>query len=124
MALESASVSATADHRKPYGGVHPDALPTRPLHTQNEYSDRLSEVVEIYKLSGDYCSMLKVRAASMEHLEGAMDRISRHGEMRTLTVVSTQCADSPVEPPREEAPPPSPPDGWSVPKPARPRGPP
>ena len=80
------------------------------------------EVVEIHKLSGDYCSMLKVRAASMEHLEGAMDRISQHGEMRTLIVLSTQYADRPVEPPREEAPPPSPPDGWSVPSPARPRG--
>jgi Lrp/AsnC family leucine-responsive transcriptional regulator len=28
------------------------------------------EVVEIHKLSGDYCALLKLRAASLAHLEG------------------------------------------------------
>jgi len=60
------------------------------------------EVVEIHKLSGDYCSMLKVRAASIEHLEGLIERIGRHGEMRTSVVLSTQFADWPVEPPPAE----------------------
>jgi Lrp/AsnC family leucine-responsive transcriptional regulator len=38
------------------------------------------EVAEIHKLSGDYCSMLKLRASSIDHLEAAIDRISKHGE--------------------------------------------
>jgi Lrp/AsnC family leucine-responsive transcriptional regulator len=60
------------------------------------------EVVEIHKLSGDYCSMLKVRAASIEHLEGVIERLGKHGEMRTSVVLSTQYADRPVEPPPAE----------------------
>jgi Lrp/AsnC family leucine-responsive transcriptional regulator len=62
--------------------------------------------------------MVKVRASSMEHLEGALDRISTHGEMRTLIVLSTQFADRPVEPLRDEPARALPPVGWSVPRPA------
>jgi Lrp/AsnC family leucine-responsive transcriptional regulator len=65
-------------------------------------ADDYPEVVEIHKLSGDYCSMLKVRAASIEHLEGVIERIGQHGEMRTSVVLSTQYADRPVEPPPSE----------------------
>jgi Lrp/AsnC family leucine-responsive transcriptional regulator len=56
------------------------------------------EVVEIHKLSGDYCSMLKVRATSMAHLEGVMEQIGRHGQMRTSIVMSTQFEHRAVEP--------------------------
>ena len=65
-------------------------------------ADDYPEVVEIHKLSGDYCSMLKVRAASIEHLEGVIERIGQHGEMRTSVVLSTQYADRPVEQPPSE----------------------
>jgi Lrp/AsnC family leucine-responsive transcriptional regulator len=51
------------------------------------------EVVEVHKLSGDHCSMLKVRAASMEHFEGLLERLGKHGEMRK---------GRPVEPPAED----------------------
>jgi len=71
------------------------------------------EVVEIHKLSGDYCSMLKVRAASIEHLEGVIERIGQHGEMRTSIVLSTQFADRPVEPPQSEFLRASASQGWS-----------
>jgi Lrp/AsnC family leucine-responsive transcriptional regulator len=47
------------------------------------------EVVEIHKLSGDYCSMLKVRATSMRHLEAIIERLGQHGEMRTSIVLSS-----------------------------------
>jgi Lrp/AsnC family transcriptional regulator, leucine-responsive regulatory protein len=60
------------------------------------------EVVEIHKLSGDHCSMLKVRAASMEHFEGLLERLGRHGEMRTSVVLSTQYDGRPVEAPAED----------------------
>ncbi|ONI86449.1 AsnC family transcriptional regulator [Actinosynnema sp. ALI-1.44] len=57
------------------------------------------EVVEIHKLSGDHCSMLKVRAASLEHFEGLLERIGKHGEMRSSVVLSTQYDGRPVERP-------------------------
>jgi Lrp/AsnC family transcriptional regulator, leucine-responsive regulatory protein len=57
------------------------------------------EVVEIHKLSGDHCSMLKVRAASLEHFEGVLERISRHGEIRSSVVLSTQYEGRPVQRP-------------------------
>jgi Lrp/AsnC family transcriptional regulator, leucine-responsive regulatory protein len=47
------------------------------------------EVEEIHKLSGDSCSMLKVRAASMPHLEAIIERLGQHGEMRTSIVLSS-----------------------------------
>lgn len=55
------------------------------------------EIVEIHKLTGDYCSMLKVRAASMEHFEGLLERVGQHGEMRTSMVLSTQYEGRPVQ---------------------------
>ncbi|MDQ4035220.1 MAG: Lrp/AsnC family transcriptional regulator [Chloroflexota bacterium] len=56
------------------------------------------EIVEIHKLSGDYCSMVKVRASSMQHLESFIERIGQHGELRSSVVLSTQFEGRPVEP--------------------------
>jgi Lrp/AsnC family transcriptional regulator, leucine-responsive regulatory protein len=84
-------------------------------------ADDYPEVVEIHKLSGDYCSMLKVRAASIEHLEGVIERIGKHGEMRTSVVLSTQYADRPVEPPPGELLRASSSQGWSRPPASAPR---
>jgi Lrp/AsnC family leucine-responsive transcriptional regulator len=60
------------------------------------------EITEIHKLTGDYCSMLKVRAASMELFEGLLERIGQHGEMRTSVVLSTQYEGRPVQPQSDE----------------------
>lgn len=60
------------------------------------------EVTEVHKLSGDFCSMLKVRAASMEHFEGLLERLGTHGEMRTSVVLSTQYEGRPVEQQRDD----------------------
>jgi len=60
------------------------------------------EIVEVHKLSGDHCSMLKVRAASLAHLEGLFERLGKHGEMRSSVVLSTQYEGRPVEPPVED----------------------
>jgi Lrp/AsnC family leucine-responsive transcriptional regulator len=79
-------------------------------------ADDYPEVVEIHKLSGDYCSMLKIRAASIEHLEGVIERIGKHGEMRTSVVLSTQYADRPVEPPPAQFLRASASQGWASPK--------
>jgi Lrp/AsnC family transcriptional regulator, leucine-responsive regulatory protein len=76
-------------------------------------ADDLPEVVEVHKLSGESCSMLKVRVASMQHLEGLFERIGeRHGSMNTYIVLSTQFEGRPVEPPLEQASPVTPSAGW------------
>jgi Lrp/AsnC family transcriptional regulator, leucine-responsive regulatory protein len=62
------------------------------------------EIVEIHKLSGEYCTMIKARAASLAHLEGFIERLGTHGDMRTHIVLSTQYAGRPVEPPNPERP--------------------
>src|SRR2546430_10427276 len=65
-------------------------------------SEDFPEVVEIHKLSGDHCSMLKVRTASLEHFEGLLERLGKHGEMRSSVVLSTQYEGRAVEPPQAE----------------------
>jgi Lrp/AsnC family leucine-responsive transcriptional regulator len=75
-------------------------------------ADDYPEVVEVHKLSGDYCSMLKVRAASLEHLEGMLERLGQHGEMRTSVVLSTQYEGRDVEPPAEDFLHATPSEGW------------
>ena len=74
------------------------------------------EVVEVHKLSGDFCSMLKVRAASMDHFEGLLERLGKHGEMRTSIVLSTQYDGRPVERGPEEFPVATRSEGWSPPE--------
>jgi Lrp/AsnC family transcriptional regulator, leucine-responsive regulatory protein len=75
-------------------------------------ADDLPEVVEIHKLSGAICSMLKVRVASMVHLEALFERIGEHGEINTHIVLSTQYEGRPVEPVAEQARPITVSAGW------------
>ncbi len=75
-------------------------------------ADDLPEVVEIHKLSGNSCTMLKVRVASMLHLEGLFERIGEHGEINTHVVLSTQIEGRPVGPPAEQARTVTPAIGW------------
>lgn len=62
------------------------------------------EVVEVHKLSGEHCTMLKVRATSLAHLEGLVERLGTHGEIRTHIVLSTQYDERPVRQPGPERP--------------------
>jgi Lrp/AsnC family leucine-responsive transcriptional regulator len=71
------------------------------------------EIVEVHKLSGDHCTMIKVRAATLAHLEGLFERLGKHGEMRSSVVLSTQYEGRPVEPPVENFLHASQPEGWS-----------
>jgi Lrp/AsnC family transcriptional regulator, leucine-responsive regulatory protein len=70
------------------------------------------EVVEVHKLSGSWCSLLRVRAASMHHLEGLFERLGEHGEMDSYIVLSTQYENRAVEPPAVDDRPVSEPAGW------------
>jgi Lrp/AsnC family leucine-responsive transcriptional regulator len=76
-------------------------------------ADDYPEVVEIHKLSGEHCTLLKVRAASLAHFEGLVERLGTHGELRTHIVLSTQYEGRPVEPPTE-ARPVTQADGWTT----------
>lgn len=71
------------------------------------------EIVEIHKLSGDHCTMVKVRAASLAHLEGLFERLGEHGELRSSVVLSTQYEGRPVEPPVADYLAASQPEGWA-----------
>jgi len=55
------------------------------------------ELVEVHKLSGEHCTMLKARASSLAHLEGLIERLGTHGELRTHIVLSTQYGGRPVQ---------------------------
>ena len=60
-------------------------------------SDDYPELVEVHKLSGEFCTMLKVRASSLAHLEGLVERLDMHGDLRTHIVLSTQYEGRSVE---------------------------
>jgi Lrp/AsnC family leucine-responsive transcriptional regulator len=70
------------------------------------------EVLEIHKLSGNSCSMLRVRVTSMRHLEGLFERLGEHGEMNTHVVLSTEFEGRPVQPPAQETRPVTRSAGW------------
>jgi Lrp/AsnC family leucine-responsive transcriptional regulator len=76
-------------------------------------ADDYPEIVEVHKLSGDHCTMIKVRAASLAHLEGLFERLGKHGEMRSSVVLSTQYQGRPVEPPVDDFLHASEAEGWS-----------
>jgi Lrp/AsnC family transcriptional regulator, leucine-responsive regulatory protein len=80
---------------------------------KNTVADDFPEVVEVHKLSGNSCTMLKVRVASMRHLEGLLERLGEHGEMNSHVVLSTQYEGRPVGPPPAESRPVTDPAGWS-----------
>jgi Lrp/AsnC family leucine-responsive transcriptional regulator len=75
-------------------------------------SEDLPEVVEIHKLSGNWCTILKVRTAGMGHLEGLLERLGQHGEINSHVVLSTQFEGRPVAEPRPEARGVTPSEGW------------
>jgi len=71
------------------------------------------ELIEIHKLSGEFCTLLKARASSLAHLEGLIERLGTHGELRTHIVLSTQYEGRPVEPLLAAERPVTPSQGWT-----------
>jgi Lrp/AsnC family leucine-responsive transcriptional regulator len=51
-------------------------------------AEKFPEILEMYKLSGNYCALLKVALSSMEHLEAFHERLDAHGEQTTSIVTS------------------------------------
>lgn len=74
------------------------------------------EIVEIHRLSGTSCTMLKIRAASMAHFEGLVERLGEHGELNTHVVLSTPYEGRPVTPDAAATRPVTQSEGWTRPK--------
>ncbi len=55
------------------------------------------EIFEVHKVSGRHCTMLRVAAASVKHLDILMDRLSRHGEVEMEIVLSSPLPDRDVD---------------------------
>ncbi len=51
-------------------------------------AEKFPEVLDIYKLSGNHCALLKVALSSLEHLEAFTERLGVHGEQITNVVTS------------------------------------
>jgi Lrp/AsnC family leucine-responsive transcriptional regulator len=56
------------------------------------------EVVELHRVNGEDCSLLKVAVASIAHLEDLIDRLARYGHPATTLVLSTVTEHLPVPP--------------------------
>lgn len=76
-------------------------------------AEDLPEVTEVHKLTGSWCSMLKIRVAGMRHLEGLLERLGKHGEMNSHIVLSTQFEGRAIEEPAADARPVTESAGWS-----------
>jgi Lrp/AsnC family leucine-responsive transcriptional regulator len=76
-------------------------------------ADDFPEIVEIHKLSGTSCSMLRLRLTSMAHLEDLLERLGQHGELNSHVVLSTQYEGRPVTAPPGEPRPPVRHSGWN-----------
>ena len=51
-------------------------------------AEKFPEILEIHKLSGSHCALLKVALSSLEHLEAFNERLGVHGEQITNVVTS------------------------------------
>jgi Lrp/AsnC family leucine-responsive transcriptional regulator len=51
-------------------------------------AEKFPEILEIHKLSGSHCALLKVALSSMKHLEAFNERLDIHGEHITNVVTS------------------------------------
>jgi Lrp/AsnC family leucine-responsive transcriptional regulator len=72
------------------------------------------EVIEVHKLSGAHCTILKLRATTLGHLEGVIEQLGLHGELTTHVVLSTQHQDAVVARPDTVARTVTPAAGWSA----------
>lgn len=52
-------------------------------------AEEFPEVLEMHKLSGSHCSLLKVAVSSLRHLEAFNERLGAHGPLTSTVVTST-----------------------------------
>lgn len=66
-------------------------------------SQHFPEIVEIHRLSGRSCSLLKVRTASIAHLSGLLERLGEHADVESHVVLETPYERRVLERPRPAA---------------------
>lgn len=76
--------------------VHLRCRPERCLLRTTKPSEH-PEVIEVLKVSGDHCTVLKVVASSNAHLEDVLGRLGQHGELRTNVVWSAALSRRPID---------------------------
>jgi Lrp/AsnC family leucine-responsive transcriptional regulator len=79
---------------------------------KNTAADDFPEVVEVHKLSGSFCTMLKIRATSLTHLEGLIERLGAHRNLNSHVVLSTQYERQTLAPAGDLTRDVSEPEGW------------
>lgn len=67
---------------------HPDLITQSP------------EILEVHRLTGDACCLLRVAVASMAEFEELIDRLADHGQPSSTMVLSSPLAWRPVRPSR------------------------
>jgi Lrp/AsnC family leucine-responsive transcriptional regulator len=77
-------------------------------------AEEFPEILEMHKLSGSHCSLLKVAVSSMRHLEAFNERLGVHGPLTSTIVLSSPITHRIIdwEHPAEDLNPPSDP-GWT-----------
>ena len=60
-------------------------------------AEEFPEILEIHKLSGSHCTLLKVAVASMEHLEAFNERLGSHGPLISDIVMSTPFSNKMID---------------------------
>ncbi|MFC7548844.1 Lrp/AsnC family transcriptional regulator [Plantactinospora sp. GCM10030261] len=56
------------------------------------------EILEIHRITGDACSVLKVAASTMDAFEGVIDRLAPYGQPASTVVLSTPLSWRPITP--------------------------
>ncbi len=59
--------------------------------------EEFPEVLELHKLSGDHCTLLKVAVESMAHLEAFNERLGKHGPLISNIVTSSAVAHRSID---------------------------
>ncbi len=54
-----------------------------------DYAEAMPEVLECYRVTGSDSLIMRVMAASVEHLETIIDQLSAHGRLTTSMILST-----------------------------------
>jgi len=65
-------------------------------------TEEYPEVLELHRVSGGDCSMLKVVVASVEHLEALIDRLAQYGQPATALVLSSPIVQHSIDWERDE----------------------
>jgi Lrp/AsnC family transcriptional regulator, leucine-responsive regulatory protein len=63
-----------------------------------ETIERSPEILEVHRLTGDACCLLRIAVGSMAEFEALIDRLADHGQPSSTMVLSSPLPWSPVKP--------------------------